>query len=158
MRCPACTGPTVPQQTVPAERRSDGRVYRVRRCRDPQCGVRCTTLETYHSEVMAEDQAQGRRPRPQPAIPIASPAPMFDLAGERVRGLPPAVSYILDAVRPGTTPDKIKLDAAKWLVDDRRRWRIQAAADANRAGTTPADPAMAQLAQILQLLPDEASA
>ena len=90
------------------------------------------------------------------AIPIAAPAPtMYDLEGELEKGLPLAVECILDAVKPKTSPDKVKLDAAKWLIDDRRRWRIQTAEQANRAGEVPADPAMAQLAGILRLVPDQ---
>jgi len=68
--------------------------------------------------------------------------------------LPAAVECIIDAVRPGTSPDKVKIDAAKWLVDDRRKWRIQMAEQANRSGEVPSDPAMAQLANILRLVPD----
>jgi len=161
MKCPACQGPTSAVQTIPAERRNDGRVYRVRKCRDPECGATCSTLEDFHRAVVAEEQAMkeaeqaGRRPRPQPAIPIATPPPvMYDLEGELEKGLPQAVDYIIHAVKPGTTPDKVKLDAAKWLIDDRRRWRIQTAEQANRAGETPNDPALAQLASVLRLVPD----
>lgn len=161
MRCPACQGPTTAQQTIPAERRADGRVYRLRKCRSSQCGATCTTLEAFHHEVVAEDQSKAeadqaaRRPRPQPAIPIAAPPPvLYDLEGNLEKGLPHAVGYVIDAVKPGTTPDKVKLDAAKWLIDDRRRWRVQMAEQANHAGETPNDPALAQLVNVLRLVPD----
>lgn len=140
---------------MPAERRADGRVYRVRKCK--QCGAHCTTLEALYHEVIAEERAAPapQPPRPQPAIPIAAPPPvLYDLEGNLEKGLPHAVECIIDAVRPGTQPDKVKLDAAKWLVDDRRKWRVQMAEQANRAGETPDDPALAQLANVLRLVPD----
>jgi hypothetical protein len=162
MQCPACSGPTKAIQTHPARNRSDGRVYRLRRCVDSACNTTCSTLEAFHHEVVAESlvakeaEAAARRQPPAPAIPIAAPAPtMYDLEGELEKGLPLAVECILDAVKPKTSPDKVKLDAAKWLIDDRRRWRIQTAEQANRAGEVPADPAMAQLAGILRLVPDQ---
>jgi hypothetical protein len=80
---------------------------------------------------------------------------MYDLEGNLERGLAPAVEYVIDAVQPGTHPDKVKLDAAKWLIEDRRRWRIATAEQAARGGTeVPADPALAQLTNILRLVPD----
>lgn len=158
MKCPACQGPTTAVQTIPAERRTDERVYRLRKCRDPKCGATCTTLEAFHSEVMAEEAAGHRPPlraAPQPAIPLATPTTtLYDLEGNLERGLPHAVEYVIDAVLPGTSPDRVKLDAARWLIDDRRRWRVQTAEQANRAGEVPNDPALAQLANVLRLVPD----
>lgn len=162
MRCPTCQGRTTTVQTIPAERRADGRVYRSRRCRD--CESRCTTLEVLFTEVKEDESAveqaeqAARRGHSSPAIPIASPpASLYDLEGELEAGLPRAVECIIDAVSPGTTPDKVKVDAAKWLISDRRQWRIQSAEQANRAGEVPNDPAMAQLASILRLVPDQAA-
>ena len=158
MMCPACSGPTTAIQTIPADKRKDGRVYRLRRCRDSKCGATCTTLEGLHSEVKAQDQEEEAKrppPAPPPAIPTATPnAPLYDLEGELEKGLPHAVECIIDAVKPGTTPDKVKIDAAKWLLDDRRKWRVAMAEQANRMNEVPNDPAMAQLANILRLVPD----
>jgi hypothetical protein len=154
MKCPACSGPTTAVQTIPAEKRSDGRVYRYRRCRDALCGSVCTTLEVLHHEVKEEKFLASPTPTTtQAAIPTVVKNPiLYDLEGELEKGLPHAVEYIIDAVKPGTTPDKVKLDAAKWLLDDRRRWRIAMAEQSNRAGEDLADPAMAQLAGILRLV------
>lgn len=157
MLCPACSGPTTTVQTIPAEKRHDGRVYRYRRCRDPQCNVTHSTLEILHSEAKGSIAPPSQH-SPKAAIPAANPSALYDLEGELEKGLPLAVEVILDAVRPGTSPDRVKLDAARWLLDDRRKWRIAMAEQANRAGEVPEDPAMAQLAGILRLVPDQEEA
>lgn len=170
MMCPACGGATKVEQTIPANKRTDGRHYRIRRCADPECNATHSTLECMYSgdqDAVDPTPPSGAaatapdpvRPRARKAVAIptaAGPAPVYDLEGGLELGLPSAVECIIDAVRPGTSPDRTKIDVCKWLIEDRRRWRIQMAEQANRAGETPADPAMAQLANILRLVPDEA--
>jgi hypothetical protein len=154
MKCPACQGPTSAVQTIPAEKRQDGRVYRVRKCRSSDCGVTHSTLEILHSEAKG-GIAPYTPPSPPPkaAIPTANPSPvLYDLEGELEKSLPLAVEVLADAVRPGTSPDKVKVDVAKWLLDDRRKWRIAMAEQSNLSGETPEDPAVAQLANILRLV------
>lgn len=166
MKCPACGGKTRTQQTIPAENRNDGRVYRTRKCLEEGCGTLSSTLEIYHSErnlVLMEGAAQPAAPTapvPVVAIPMAAPGTcLFDLEGGLEKGLKQAVACIVDAVdTTKPAPDKVRVDAAKWLIEDRRKWRIATAQQLNQAGTTPADPAMAELTGILRLLPLEASA
>lgn len=156
MQCPNCASlRTKPVRTIPAKQRRDGRVYRSRQCHE--CQANFSTLEIWHTEAKDQDREKKEAAKcPVVAIPMAAPAStLYDLEGELERGLPHAVECIVLAVSPGTTPDKIKVDAAKWLIDDRRKWRIQTATQANSAGQTPEDPAMAQLASILRLVPDE---
>jgi hypothetical protein len=157
MKCPACGSPTTAVQTIPAERRHDSRTYRARKCRNELCGKTCSTLELLHADVkMAGGERELPGPRKVPvAIPAMDPGAPFDLEGELEKGLPLAVDVMVDAVRPGTTPDKAKIDAAKWLIDDRRKWRIAMAEQSNHSGQESADPAVAQLANILRLVGDE---
>jgi hypothetical protein len=114
-------------------------------------------LELLHADVkMAGGERELPGPRKVPvAIPAMDPGAPFDLEGELEKGLPLAVEVMVDAVRAGTTPDKSKIDAAKWLIDDRRKWRIAMAEQSNRSGETSEDPAVAQLANILRLVGDE---
>ncbi len=160
MQCPACgSHDSEVVQSICAKRRSDGRTYRNRRCHT--CGSSYTTYEVHRFALDADKAAREAdsrtaAPPPKVAIPTANPTPqLYDLEDELEKGLPAAVECIIDAVRPGTSPDKVKIDAAKWLVDDRRKWRIQMAEQANRSGEVPSDPAMAQLANILRLVPDQ---
>jgi hypothetical protein len=156
MKCPACGSPTTAVQTIPSDKRKDGRTYRARRCRNELCGKTCSTLEGLHSEVKASGDHDLPGPRRVPvAIPAMDPGAPFDLEGELEKGLPLAVDVMVDAVRPGTTPDRAKIDAAKWLIDDRRKWRIAMADQCNASGQEPTDPAVAQLANILRLVPDQ---
>ena len=154
MRCPACLGPTKIVVTVPAEKRSDGRVYRHRRCQDSACDAKCSTLEVLRREVGEEEveQEEAVRKARKVAIPSIAPPTMYDVEGELEKGLPLAVEVIVDAVRPGTTPDRTKFDAARWLLDDRRKWRIAMAEQANRSGVESEDPAVAQLSNVLRLV------
>ena len=168
MRCPTCGGKTKPTTTAAAQTRADGRVYRVRTCQEPGCGAHCSTLESYVRQEQADKAAQwqvppGAAPATQWGVPVAIPTAgggtLYDLEGGLEKGLQMAVDCIIDAVDVSKpAPDKGRIDAAKWLIDDRRKWRVQMAAQAVRDDTTPTDPAMAQLTQILKLLPDEASA
>lgn len=157
MQCPNCSSlRTKPTRTIPSRQRRDGRVYRYRECHE--CKTPFSTLEVWHTEAKEQDREKKEAAKcPVVAIPMAAPASnLYDLEGELEQGLPHAVECIITAISPKTkNPDRVKVDAAKWLIEDRRKWRIQSAAQANSAGQTPEDPAMAQLASILRLVPDE---
>ena len=70
--------------------------------------------------------------------------------------LPEALSTISNALKLPESPDKVRVDLAKWVVDDRRKWRVQLAEQNARAGISSEDSSIAQLTNILRLIPDEA--
>jgi hypothetical protein len=81
--------------------------------------------------------------------------PLYDLETALESAVQDAVACLVDALKPGTVPDRTKVDLARWMVEDRRKWRIGIAEHAAATGQEPADPAVAQLANILRLVGDE---
>jgi hypothetical protein len=86
------------------------------------------------------------------AVPQAVASPLFDLESALETAVQDAVKCLVEAVKPGTVPDRTKVELAKWMVEDRRQWRIGIAEHAAATGQEPADPAIAQLATILKLV------
>lgn len=143
-KCPVCAHD---KSGVKETRESGDAIQRRRECFG--CGHRWTTLEVSKEHVEREKPC---------TLPQAISTPLFDLESALERGVQDAVECVIESVKPGTPCDRTKIDLAKWLIEDRRRWRIGIAEHAALTGQTPADPAVAQLAHILSLVPDEGEA
>ena len=78
--------------------------------------------------------------------------PLFDLESALETAVQDAVASLVESVKPGTPTDRVKVELAKWMVEDRRQWRIGIAEHAAKTGQEPTDPAVAQLATILKLV------
>lgn len=140
-KCPKCSHTDV--KVLETRDAPDHRVQRRRQCSAPECGHRWTTLEVFRDLVEVS--------KPQ-TLPQALATPLFDLESALEQCVQDAVTCIRDSIAPGASVDKGKVDLAKWLVEDRRKWRIGIAEQAALSGETPEDPAVAQLASILRLV------
>ncbi len=80
---------------------------------------------------------------------------MIDLEHEMESILPDAITALRECVR-ATDPSRARVEAAWRVISDRREYRMRLAEQANRMNEVPSDPAMAQLANILRLVPEEA--
>jgi hypothetical protein len=78
--------------------------------------------------------------------------PLFDLESALETAVQDAVACLVEAVKPGTPTDRVKVELAKWMVEDRRQWRVGIAEQAAATGQVPTDAAVAQLAEILKLV------
>lgn len=138
LQCPSCKST---KNRVLETREQSERTARRRRC--IACAHRWTTLEV-NKEVVETNKGA--------SVPQAVASPLFDLESALETAVQDAVTCLVEAVKPGTVADKVKVDLARWMVEDRRRWRIGIAEHAAATGQTPADPAVAQLATILKLV------
>jgi hypothetical protein len=77
--------------------------------------------------------------KPQ-TVPQAMSTPLFDLESALETAVQDAVACLVEAVKPGTPTDRVKVELAKWMVEDRSQWRIGIAEHAAATGQTPADP------------------
>jgi hypothetical protein len=141
-KCPNCGGEDV--RVLETRDAADDRIKRRRQC--GPCGHRWTTLEILSEHVEVS--------KPQ-TLPQAMTTPLFDLESALETAVQDAVECLVESVKPGTPTDKVKIELARWMVEDRRRWRIGIAEHAAATGQEPADPAIAQLANILRLVGDE---
>jgi hypothetical protein len=91
-------------------------------------------------------------PNKAATVPQAMSTPLFDLESALETAVQDAVTCIVEALKPSTSVDKVKVELARWMVEDRRKWRIGIAEHAAATGQEPADPAVAQLANILRLV------
>jgi len=140
MKCPVCSHGVA---RVKETREVGGNLRRRREC--VSCGHLWTTLEVAKELVETKSAC---------TLPQAISSPLFDLESALEKGVQDAVECVIEAIKPGSPCDRTKIDLAKWLIEDRRKWRIGIAEHAALTGQTPADPAVAQLAHILSLVPD----
>ena len=138
LQCPSCKSP---KTRVTDTREQEDRTLRRRRC--VACAHRWVTLEVARSTVETS--------KPQ-TVPQAMSTPLFDLESALEQCVQDAVRCLAESVQPGTTPDRVKVELAKWMVEDRRQWRIGIAEHAAKTGQEPTDPAVAQLANVLRLV------
>ena len=138
LQCPSCKASTT---RVSETREQEDRTLRRRRCMS--CGHRWVTLEVARGVVETS--------KPQ-AVPQAMSTPLFDLESALETAVQDAVACLVEAVKPGTPTDRVKVELAKWMVEDRRQWRIGIAEHAAATGQTPTDAAVAQLAEVLKLV------
>jgi len=138
LQCPSCRSS---KTRVSETREQDDRTLRRRRC--IACQHRWVTLEVARDIV---------EPNKAATVPQAMSTPLFDLESALETAVQDAVSCLVEAVKPGTHADRVKVELAKWLVEDRRQWRIGIAEHAAATGQVPADSAVAQLANILKLV------
>ena len=138
LQCPSCKSP---KTRVTDTREQEDRTLRPRRC--VASAHRWVTLEVARSTVETS--------KPQ-TVPQAMSTPLFDLESALETAVQDAVACLVESVQPGTTPDRVKVELAKWMVEDRRQWRIGIAEHAAKTGQEPTDPAVPQLANVLRLV------
>jgi hypothetical protein len=143
-KCPNCGGDDV--RVLETRDAAEDRIKRRRQCGSQNCGHRWVTLE------ILQDHVETSKPC---TLPQAISTPLFDLESALETAVQDAVACLVEAVKPGTPTDKVKVELARWMVEDRRKWRIGIAEHAAATGQEPADPAVAQLANILRLVGDE---
>ena len=141
-KCPSCNS-AEDARVLETRGHPGGGIARRRQCK--ACGERWSTIEMLREEVEVSKPC---------TLPQAISTPLFDLESGLEQGVQDAVTCIVESVKPGTPTDKTKIELARWLVEDRRKWRIGIAEHAAATGQEPADPAVAQLANILRLVPD----
>lgn len=142
-KCPSCNS-AEDARVLETRDAEGGRISRRRQCK--ACGERWSTIEMLREEVEVSKPC---------TLPQAISTPLFDLESALETAVQDAVACLVEAVKPGTPTDKVKVELARWLVEDRRKWRIGIAEHAAATGQEPADPAVAQLANILRLVGDE---
>jgi hypothetical protein len=175
MRCPVCGSKSSPYTTIGDHSRNDNRTYRARRCVSKGCGKTFSTLEILRTDLAAEEEETSKiSPKKSFAIPMNAPSPkddkkedpkkegdpkkkgLIDLEARMEELLPEALTTISNALKLPESPDKVRVDLAKWVVDDRRKWRVQLAEQNARAGiSSHEDSSIAQLTNILRLIPDQ---
>jgi hypothetical protein len=138
LQCPSCKSP---KTRVTDTREQEDRTLRRRRC--VACAHRWVTLE------VARDSVETSKPQ---TVPQAMSTPLFDLESALETAVQDAVACLVESVKPGTPTDRVKVELAKWMVEDRRQWRIGIAEHAAKTGQEPTDPAVAQLANVLRLV------
>jgi len=152
MDCPKC-GATRAKTvvTVPADKREDGHVLRRRKC--VACNQEFRTVEVLQTawvetQHQAVSSALPGLPGPLPSSPTA---PLIDLEAELEDLLRPSLEALEEVLTSQKDVPKSKVDTARWLVADRREYRR---ALAGAQGEEASDPAIAELAQILSLVPN----
>ena len=139
--CPTCKST---KTRVLETREQEDRTLRRRRC--IACAHRWVTLEVSRCQI---------EPNRASTVPQAMSSPLFDLESALEQCVQDAVTCIVESLKPGTPTDRTKVELAKWMVEDRRQWRIGIAEHAAKTGQEPADAAVAQLASILRLVGED---
>jgi hypothetical protein len=129
---------------------AEDKVLETREQEAPHARRRC--IACAHRWVNAGSRKESVETNKAQTVPQAMSTPLFDLESALETAVQDAVRCLVEAVKPGTPTDKVKVELAKWMVEDRRQWRIGIAEHAAATGQTPADPAVAQLATILKLV------
>lgn len=154
MDCPNCGATRIPtKQTIPADVREDGRVYRKRTCKG--CGSHLNTLEISFAELRALEQAAHNMTLSEGVgapLPVHMGAPLLDIEAELEDLLRPSLDALNEVLTSKKDVSRSKVDTARWLVADRREYR-KSLAQAHGAGESE-DPAIRELAKVLSLVPD----
>ncbi len=157
MDCPKCGAKRIPtKQTVPADNRTDGRVARMRTCRE--CSAHLHTMEIPTHELRALEQGLANI---DPTTGAGTPLPMLpagrllDIEGELEGLLQPSIDALAEVLTSGEDLPKEKVATARWLVADRREYR-KALAECEGASESE-DPAIAELAKVLHLVKPEST-
>lgn len=147
MQCPKCgeyQHKILSTKAVDAE--TDGSVHRIRRC--TACAHTWRTREMSSAAISAITAQTSTHP-----LATALGVPLLDIEHEMETLLAPAITALREALHD-KDPNKVRVDVAKYVVEDRRAHRrALAAATATTGGPVPDDPAMRQLVGLLQLLP-----
>lgn len=152
MDCPKCGAKRAPTVvTVPADKREDGNVLRRRKCK--ACDLEFRTVEVLQTDwVVTQQQAVASAlPGLTAPLPSSPTAPLIDIESELEDLLRPSLDALEEVLTSQVDIPKAKVDTARWLVADRREYRK---ALAGAQGEEASDPAIAELAQILSLVPD----
>jgi len=154
MNCPHCDfDKSATTLTIPANKRTDGNVYRRRRCK--RCEKEFSTLEMYLDAAKAAERVQ------EIVVEVAAPTILPHLTGktpdalnideELEKMLAPAITTIHDVLKPGNAVHKMRAETAKWIIEDRRDRR----AGLPGAGQLPKDSEqIRELGKLLTLVPD----
>ena len=154
MDCPNCGMNRIPtKQTIPADRREDNRVLRKRTCKN--CQTHLMTLEIPAAELRALEQQAHNMVLSEGVgapLPTSPTSPLLDIETELEDLLRPSLDALNEVLTSAKDPNRTKVDTARWLVADRREYRKALAETEGAEGSQ--DPAIAELASILSLVPD----
>ena len=154
MNCRNCGAERIPtKQTVPADRREDRRVCRKRTCKE--CGTHLMTLEIASADLRMLEQQAANIAFSEGAggpLPTSPTGVLLDIETELEDLLRPSLDALNEVLTSAKDPNRTKVDTARWLVADRREYR-KALAGTNGADQSE-DPAIAELATLLALVPD----
>jgi len=85
-------------------------------------------------------------------LPTSPTSPLLDIETELEDLLRPSLDALNEVLTSAKDPNRTKVDTARWLVADRREYR-KALAETHGADEST-EPAIAELASILSLVPD----
>jgi len=155
MLCPHCDGgPTKVVLTIPADKRTDKRHYRNRKCRS--CGKGLVTLELPAIELRELERAANNRTLTDG---VGAPLPtrngdvdLLDIESELEGLLRPSLDAINEVLTSDKGVSRYRVDTARWLVADRREYRRTLAQ--THGASESDDPSIRELARVLALVPD----
>ena len=154
MQCPYCEGPTKVILTIPANKRTDERHYRNRKC--TSCGKGLITLELPAIELRELERAANNRTLTDG---VGAPLPtrdnnidLLDIESELETLLRPSLDAINEVLTSDKAVSRFKAETARWLVADRREYR-RTLAQTHGADESD-DPSIRELARVLALVPD----
>lgn len=154
MDCPNCDAKRIPtKQTIPADVRQDGRVYRSRKCK--KCGTSLVTLEIPAVELRALEQMAHNQNLSEGVgapLPVHTGGTLLDIESELEDLLRPSLDALNEVLTSKKDVSRSKVDTARWLVADRREYR-KTLAQTHGADESD-DPAIRELAKVLSLVPD----
>jgi len=154
MDCPNCGMNRIPtKQTVPADKREDGRVLRKRTCKS--CKTNLMTLEIPATELRALEQRAHNMVLSEGVgapLPTSPTSPLLDLETALEDLLKPSLATLEEVLTSKKDVSRYKIDTARWIISDRREFRRVLASTSGADQSE--DPAIAELASILSFIPE----
>ena len=151
MQCPQCSSSK--SGVLATRQQDDGRILRRRHCK--ACKARWATFEVDSRDVKdAEEGKPDFSKQMAAACPLARQQELFDLESAMEETLQDAMDCVRKTLAGAMPPDKVVTDLARWVIEDRRAWRKAMAEQSAITGQVHADPAVAQLASVLRIVPN----
>jgi hypothetical protein len=152
MLCPQCKSEKT--GVLATRLQEDGTTLRRRHCKS--CLARFSSFEV-EAKTLVKEPVEPARPDltkvMAAACPLARQKELFDLELAMEDSLLDAIHCVRETLGGRLPPDKVVTDLAKWLIEDRRAWRKALAEQSVATGEVHEDPAVAQLANVLRLVP-----
>ncbi len=108
MQCPTCQSKAY--RVLETRETTKGRFRRRRHC--DSCGFRESTIEIAIQDVPAEV-----------GPPKSAKKEVYDLEKALEDALPDAIAVVKDGLVSRVPLDRVRVDLARWVIDDRRKWR-----------------------------------
>lgn len=121
MQCPTCQSKAY--RVLETRETTRGRFRRRRHC--DSCGFRESTIEIAIQDVPAEV-----------GPPKSAKKEVYDLEKALEEALPDAIAVVKDGLASRVPLDRVRVDLARWVIDDRRKWRERMVDQAEESSTT----------------------